>query len=117
MNELVFEAAKRKESAKDARAKGLIPAIVYGKNFDNIKLVLNPFQFRHLYKEAGSSNIVDLKVGEENVKTLIHDVQEDPVNSQVLHVDFLKINMKEKYNIKSQSPGKLSAKSLKENCF
>lgn len=102
MTDFTFEAEKVDAKAKDLRNQGKIPAIVYGKSFDNQKLALDQTNFNRLYKDAGSSNLIDLKIGNESEKVLIHDIQLHPVDGKILHVDFLKINMKAK--IKTEVP-------------
>lgn len=96
MTDFTFEADKVDSKAKDLRNQGKIPAIIYGKSFDNQKLAVDETKFNRLFKDAGSSNLVDLKVGGDSEKVLIHDVQFHPLSGKILHVDFLKINMKEK---------------------
>lgn len=96
MTDFKLEAQTREEDTKTIRKNGFIPAIVYGKHFDNLKVALDKTAFAKLYKEAGTSNLVDLVVEGKNVKTLIHDIQLDPIHSHILHVDFFKVNMKEK---------------------
>lgn len=102
MTDFIFEAEKVDAKAKDLRNQGKIPAVVYGKGFDNQKLALDQTSFNRLYKEAGSSNLIDLKIGGESEKVLIHDIQLHPVDGKILHVDFLKIDMKAK--IKTEVP-------------
>lgn len=100
--DFTFEAEKVDAPAKDLRNQGKIPAIIYGKDFDNQKLALDQTNFNRLYKEAGSSNLIDLRIGGDSEKVLIHDVQFHPLSGKILHVDFLKINMKAK--IKTEVP-------------
>lgn len=97
MTEFKLESNKREETAREARRNGLIPAIVYGKGLENTAITLNKVDFMRLFKEAGTSNLVELKLPEGNtVKTLIQDTQYDPLTSEIEHVDFYKVNMKEK---------------------
>jgi len=102
MTDFKVDAEKREKSTKEIRKENLIPAVVYGKNFKNVNLALNEIAFNRIYKEAGSSNLIDLNLGQENIKVLVHDIQRHPVTDQILHVDFLKIDMKEK--IKTEIP-------------
>lgn len=102
MTDFTFEAEKVDTKAKDLRNQGKIPAVIYGRGFNNQKLALDQINFNRLYKEAGSSNLIDLKIGGESEKVLIHDIQLHPVDGKILHVDFLKIDMKAK--IKTEIP-------------
>lgn len=95
--EFKLEAKTREKNAQTCRREDLIPAIVYGKGFDNKKIALDKFSFVKLYKEAGGSNLINLSIdGQSTIKTLVHDIQLDPLRSDILHVDFFKVNMKEK---------------------
>lgn len=97
MTDFKLEAKKRDGSANKTRSEGFVPAVVYGKGFNNAKIALEKVSFLRLYKEAGTSNLIDVEIeGEKGLKTLIHEVQLDPITSIITHVDFFKVNMKEK---------------------
>ena len=96
MTEFTFKALKREEKVNQTRKNGNIPAIIYGKNYDNVKLALEEIAFNRLYREAGTSNLIDLDIDGHKVKALISDVQIDPVTGHFVHIDFQKIDMKEK---------------------
>ncbi len=97
MTDFKLEAKKRDGSATKTRADGFVPGIVYGKGYDNAKIALEKVSFMRLFKEAGTSNLIDIEIdGDKGIKTLIHEIQHDPITSAVTHVDFFKVNMKEK---------------------
>lgn len=96
MTDFKLEAKVRDEKPKKTRNDGLVPGVIYGKNFENISIAIDQLVFKKLFREAGSSNLIDVQVGNENYKTLIHEVQQDPITMKPLHVDFFKVNMKEK---------------------
>lgn len=103
MTDFNLSAKSCDEKAKKIRQDDKIPAIVYGKNFDNKKVCVDKFAFMRLFREAGSSNLVDLNIDDkENEKVLIHDTEVHPIDGSIEHIDFLKINMKEK--IKTEIP-------------
>ena len=97
-----IETKKRDLEAKKVRKEGFLPAIVYGSGFENQKITLDEKEFNKLYKDAGTSNLVDLDIEGEKLKALIHDVQINPVSEKVIHIDFYKVDMKEK--IKTEIP-------------
>lgn len=98
MTEFILKANKiQTEKPKELRRNGFIPAVVYGNEFANQKIALEKTNFLRIFKDAGTSNLIDLEVeGEKTVKTLIQETQIDPLNSGIIHVDFFKVNMKEK---------------------
>jgi large subunit ribosomal protein L25 len=103
MTDFKFNAKTRKETAKQSRKSGFVPAVIYGKNFDNINIELPELEFIKVFKEAGTSNLIDLKVdNEKSLKTLIQDIQKHPTTGTIIHIDLLKVDMKEK--IKTDIP-------------
>lgn len=96
MTDYKFKAKERKEKARAARSAGMIPAVVYGKGFSNINVSLEKIGFMRIFKEAGSSNLIDLSVNDKPVKVLVQEVQTDPVSGEVEHVDFYKVDMTKK---------------------
>jgi len=111
MTDFKLDAKLRQDAPNKTRNEGFVPAIVYGKGFDNIQIALEKISFMKLFKEAGTSNLIDLVIdGDKNVKTLIHDIQLDPIKSDILHVDFYKVNMKEK--IRAEVPLKFVGDSI-----
>lgn len=97
MADFNLTAKLREQKPGETRRQGFIPGIIYGDDFKNQSIALEKNSFMRLYKEAGTSNLIDLSVGEEKpIKTLIQDIQLDPLHSGILHVDFFKVNMKEK---------------------
>lgn len=79
------------------RREGLISASVFGKDFKNLSLAINEKEFSSLYKTAGETSLVDLKVKEAKpFKVLISQVQRHPVTKAVVAVSFYKVNLTEK---------------------
>lgn len=96
-----LKAAKREKLGKivkNLRTAGLVPAVVYGKGFENLNVTLDFKEFAKVFREAGHSSVVDLVVeGEkEPAKVLIVDIQEAPIKNEVIHVDFHKVDLTKK---------------------
>lgn len=103
MTDYKFSAKKRERSAKECRRKGYIPAVLYGKKVDNINLELETIEFVRVFREAGTSNLIDIKLEDgKTVKTLIQDIQRHSMTGNISHIDFYKVDMKEK--IKTEIP-------------
>lgn len=87
-------ATKRTTKGIQARRAGGLPAIVYGPGGLPEAITLNPREFDKLYRQAGEASLIDLLLeGAAAGKILIQEVQHDPVNSQVIHVDLRRIDM------------------------
>jgi len=96
---LKLKANLRKDLGKKAsqvRSEGKVPAVVYGHKVDNVNLEINYVDFEKALKAAGESTLIDLSIdGAEPVKTIISEVQFEPVKGKIIHADFHQINMKE----------------------
>lgn len=85
------------KGVKNLRKQNLIPAVIYGKDVSPKNLIVEYLPFSRLYKEAGESTLIDLKIDEkEPVKVLIQEVQIDPLTGKFAHVDFHQVKMTEK---------------------
>lgn len=97
MTEYSLAAKLRTDKVNKIRSTGFIPAVVYGNEVKNINIALDKTEFMHIFRNAGTSNLIDLNIADrDKFKTLIHDTQIDPILGEVIHVDFYKVNMKEK---------------------
>jgi large subunit ribosomal protein L25 len=86
---------------KSLRGEGLIPAELYGRGFENTHLSVAAKDFISVFKKAGESVVVKLKIkngGEksEEINVLIHDIQRNPTNDEITHIDFYQVRMDEK---------------------
>lgn len=85
------------KGVKNLRKQNLIPAVIYGKGVSPKNLVVEYLPFSRLYKEAGESTLIDLKIDEgAPVKVLIQAVQVDPLTGKFTHIDFYQVKMTEK---------------------
>jgi large subunit ribosomal protein L25 len=96
MTDFKLKAEEKTEKANKARSMGFVPAVVYGKKFEPASIKIDSTEFAKVFKEAGTSNLIELHLGDKKFKVLVNDYQLDPIKGIVLHVDFLKVNMKEK---------------------
>lgn len=93
----LLNATKREQAGAKVRTKDNLPGVVYGGGKENYSLNLVYNNFVKLYKEAGTSSLIDLEVDGKNVgKVLVHDIQLDPITNRVTHVDFRRIDMSKK---------------------
>lgn len=99
------------EKAAAVRNDSKIPAIIYGKDFENQKISVDGKIFNKVFTEAGESALIKLKVDDQSpIKVLVSDSQIHPVTGQIIHVDFYKVNMKEK--IRTNIPLEMIGESL-----
>jgi ribosomal protein L25, Ctc-form len=74
---------------QELRQEGRMPAVLYGPGIANKNLSIDTKEFVKLFREAGKSSLVSLKIeGEENnFMVLINDIDTDPVTGGVIHAD------------------------------
>ncbi len=90
---------KLKAELRDKKEKlGLdfLPGVLYGKNFASQNLKLKKSDFDKVFARAGESNLVDLEIDSKITKVLVKDTQRDIMKNYFTHVDFYKVDMKEK---------------------
>ncbi len=107
--EFKLKAEIRSEKPNITRKNNKIPAIVYGKHVDPIAVAIDKLEFERVFRHAGTSHLIEMTAGDQKFKTLINDFQKQAVTGQILHVDFTKINMKEK--IRAEVPLKFIGES------
>jgi large subunit ribosomal protein L25 len=110
MTEFKLKTSAREQKPNQTRRDGNVPAIVYGKGFDSVSIALDKKEFAQILKTAGTSNLIEMSVNDKKVKTLIHNLQLDPLTGEVIHADFIKVNMKEK--IHAEIPLKIIGDSV-----
>jgi large subunit ribosomal protein L25 len=87
-----------KNAARRVRAKGKIPAVVYGAAEPSVAVEVDPKQIaRILHSDAGHNSIFDLEIGAANgngvakAKAMIVDWQYEPIKGALLHIDLKRI--------------------------
>jgi large subunit ribosomal protein L25 len=84
-----------KQAAKQLRAEGQIPGVLYGEKQDNVPLVVDARALRTaLSTPFGRNVILQLGLDGESVTTraVVRDMERDPVSRDVLHVDLQRIS-------------------------
>lgn len=87
------------KKTKTLRKEGFLPAILYGPRIKPLPLKVDLKDFKKVYKTAGESSLISLKIGEKESKVLIHDVQYHSLTDEFLHVDFYQPLLKEKVTV------------------
>ncbi|MGC8548814.1 MAG: 50S ribosomal protein L25 [Acidobacteriaceae bacterium] len=85
-----------KNAARRVRAKGRIPAVVYGAAQPPQAIELDPKQItRILHSEAGHNTIFDLEIAGADArnKAMIVDWQYEPIKGNLIHIDLKRIAM------------------------
>lgn len=83
-----------KGAARKLRAAGQVPAVLYGKEQDTLHLAVEAHDAEQLFQSISvASTIVSLKIKGQRgaTRTLIREVQVHPFKSELVHIDFMKI--------------------------
>lgn len=78
-----------KSSSRDIRLQGQIPAVCYGRGLKPLPISLNPEDLLLIIRgPRGLNSLIKLQ-GAEDRTVFVQDLQKDPVERQLLHVDFI----------------------------
>jgi large subunit ribosomal protein L25 len=118
MSEITINAKRRTLSSKSAitklRRDGEVPGIYYAKGIDPIPLTLPEISLKPLVYTS-ETHIVNLKVdGSEEKKSILKNIQFDPVTDRVIHFDLLGISLDKEIEIEVPVMLVGSAKGVKE---
>lgn len=94
--EIEIKAENRKETGKKVktlRDKGIIPAVVYGAGHKPVSIQVNAKEFNKTFQETGETTLLKLKIGDHSKNVLIHDIARDPVENNIIHIDFYEVKM------------------------
>jgi large subunit ribosomal protein L25 len=106
MAELTIEVQKREATGKNAnrqlRSRGKIPAVLYGGGRESVPIEVDRKTVIELLKKSGSENAVFLLKlagsGKER-HAMVRELQLDPVERAIVHIDFQRIEMSQKVRV------------------
>ena len=104
MENFELEAEVRTDLGKGAsrrlRRTNKIPAVIYGGGKDPVSLTLDHDNvMHHLENEAFYSHVLTIKIGNETESAVLRDVQRHPARNAILHIDLMRVDMKEKLHM------------------
>lgn len=80
-------------SLRKLRAEGKIPAVLYGKNRGSKPVYVDSADFIKTMREVGRNGIISLDFDGNSTDVMLGDYQEDPIKKEVIHADFLAVDM------------------------
>ena len=97
MGELkIRERDKVNHGGRKARAKGLVPGVLYGKNISNFMFEISSLELDREVCNVGEHGILNVEFNGGSKQALIKEVQREPVNHQIIHIDLEMIGKGEK---------------------
>jgi len=102
----VLQAEKREETgtgaARRLRARGRVPAVLYGHGRQPLHLHLDSHEVNVLLAHhVGETMVVELRVKGDNtpVRALIKEIQHDPLTDRVIHLDLQEVRKDERVRV------------------
>jgi large subunit ribosomal protein L25 len=84
-----------KNEARRLRARGRIPAVVYGAEKGKaVEIAVDPkMLLRILHSESGVNTLIGLQLAGGATRVLVKEYQLDPIDHKLLHADFYQVAM------------------------
>ncbi len=101
---LNVDTRNEKDNVKSLRNQGLIPAVIYGRNLDSLRILLNYKDFIKTFANHSISSFINMASKEDKVNgktAVIKEIQKDPVTDNIIHIDFHEVSMDEKIEIEA----------------
>lgn len=96
------------------RRAGRIPSVLYGHGFETMNLSVNGRELSALVQSAGLNVLMELdfegKKTKDPLVVMIKDFQTDVIHHHMIHIDLMKVDMKEKVTV--AVPVKLIGKAI-----
>ena len=101
MDEIKLIAQERSDYGRKAsrtfRKEGLLPANIYGLGKENLTVTVNTKEFTRIF--MAGHRIFTLEVGDGKEQSVVKEVQYDNLGSEVIHVDFTRIDITQKITL------------------
>lgn len=94
LNANIREQAGNKQGRK-LRREAMIPAVLYSKGGKSKLLKLDYIEINSTIEKYGSKVIMQLKVGSDEIPAIIKEVQRNPINHRIEHIDFQPVSLHE----------------------
>ncbi|MFA7202064.1 MAG: 50S ribosomal protein L25 [Candidatus Paceibacterota bacterium] len=85
-----------KKAVATLLAQDIIPAEIYGHNFENKHISVSRKDFKKAYAEAGETGVIMLTVDAVSYPVLVHETKTDRLGNAIVSIDFYAVNLKEK---------------------
>ncbi len=107
MAEIILHATPRPPQgtrpARRLRAEGKVPGVVYGLGGDAVPLTVDWRELRAaLVTEQGLNAVIHLDIEGATTPTLVKDIQRHKVRRDVLHVDFIRVDLSKTVDVEVQ---------------
>lgn len=90
------------KATKRLRKAGIIPANIFGHKEASLPVQIEGAAFDRLRRSHGTRSIIALRIpGATTTQTaLIRHMQHDPRSGKIIHIDFFRVSLRERINVK-----------------
>lgn len=95
---IVIEAEAREIIGKQTnqlRREGWIPGVIYGRKTQK-SVQMEQKALRRALRTVGTTQLADLSIGGKSHTVIVREIQQHPTRGDLIHVDFLEVDMKVK---------------------
>jgi large subunit ribosomal protein L25 len=103
MEKVVLKASKREVSGKQVKAlrrAGQLPAVIYGRHVEPVAILLETHGATLVLNKLTSSSLVTISLDGKEYPALVREKQRNYIKGNLLHVDFLAVDLKENIRAK-----------------
>lgn len=96
----IIKAQKREhKNNTKLRNSGYIPAVVYGFKTESQSIAVDEKDLVKTLREVGRNGVMKIDVDGQSLNVVLNDYQMNILKAQIIHADFLAINMKEELEV------------------
>lgn len=103
MSSIIVHAKKRDSHKRsilnELRQDGFVPAVVYGYKVETTPIAVNEKDFEKTLREDGRTAVMSLELDGKPINAVLAEVQKNPVKGDLVHLDFLAVNMNKKIEL------------------
>ena len=99
MSTLIKTKKRKHNENASLRKNGYIPAVVYGFQMESQSIAVDEKDLSKTLREVGRNGVMNLDVDGKQVNVVLSDYQMNILKGQMIHADFLAINMKEELEV------------------
>ncbi|GKV57807.1 50S ribosomal protein L25 [Sporosarcina sp. NCCP-2222] len=90
---------KPKSTLTKLRNEGFIPSVVYGYQIESMPIAVKERDLMSTLREVGRNGVLKINVDGKDLNVVLGDYQENALNGEIFHADFLAINMTEELEV------------------
>lgn len=81
------------KKVKQLRRQGITPAVIYGASAP-VSIQMDAHALHLLLRKSGASHLIDVHMGDSTRTVLARDIQQHVTRGDLVHVDFLEVDLK-----------------------